>query len=103
MGRKRPERTARRVRERDMARLARDRARLADLSPGGSEARPIEVDSPAVIELRAAGMPCPICDGELEVVEHRSEGPGIRAVSVRCRACHAARQIWFRLGSSAPS
>ncbi|HTE56402.1 MAG TPA: hypothetical protein VK698_36360 [Kofleriaceae bacterium] len=103
MGKKRPERTERRARDRAARQLIRDREKLAALSPGGSEDRPIEVESPAVIELRAGSMPCPVCDGELVVGDHQSAAPGLRVVSVACRVCRTPRQIWFRLGSSAPS
>jgi len=100
---RRPERTERRARERAARRLVRDRERLARLSPGGSADHPIEVDSPAVIEGRAASLRCPQCDGEYTVDEHRSAGPGLRVVAVKCRTCRVARELWFRLGSSAPS
>jgi len=103
MRRKRPERTARRSRERYARRLVRDRERLAQLTPGGSEERPIEVDSPAVIEGRVGSLRCPQCDGEYALDDHQSAGPGMRVVSVTCRMCRVPRQLWFRLGSSAPS
>ncbi len=103
MGRKRPERTERRARERDLRRLVRDRERLAALLPGASADRPIEVDSPAVIEVRALAMRCPQCDGGYTLDDHRSAAAGVRVLSLTCRICHVSRQIWFRLGSSAPS
>lgn len=96
MGRKRPERTARRAAERDARKLVRDRERLAALEPGGSPERPIEVPSPSVIELRARGTPCPQCAGELAVDDHQTEA-GLRVVSVTCRRCHVSRRLWFRL------
>lgn len=73
------------------------------MATGGSATRPIAVDSAAIIESRARALPCPQCAGELAVAEHRAPRPGLRAVDVRCRRCHIARTIWFRLGSSAPS
>lgn len=103
MSPKRPQRTERRVREREARKLVRDRERLAELSPGGSEERPIEVDSPAVIEGRVGSMRCPQCDGEYALDDHQSAGPGVRVVSVKCRMCRTPRQLWFRLSSSAPS
>lgn len=103
MGTRRPERTQRRARERAARRLVRDRERLARLSPGGSPDHPIDVDSAAVIEGRAASFRCLQCDGEYTVDEHRSAGPGLRVVAVKCRTCHVPRELWFRLGSSAPS
>ena len=96
-------RTQRRLDARAQRKLVQDRERLWAMSPGGSAARPITLDSAAVIEVRARALPCPQCDGELVVREHRAEGPGLRAVDVRCARCHAPRTIWFRLGSSAPS
>ena len=103
MSRKRPERTERRARERAARRLVQDRERLARLSPGGSEERPIEVDSPAVIEGRVGSLRCPQCAGQYALHDHQSAGPGLRVVSVSCRVCRVPRQLWFRLGSSAPS
>jgi hypothetical protein len=96
-------RTQRRVDERALRKLVHDRERLWTMSPGGSAARPITVDSVAVVESRARALPCPQCDGELLVREHRAPQAGLRAVDVRCARCHVARTIWFRLGSSRPS
>ena len=102
MGKKRPDRTERRARERAARGLVRDREKLAALSPGGSPARPLEVPSPAVIDSRVAAMRCPQCDGEYALVDHQVDG-ALRVVSVTCRLCHVPRRLWFRLGSSAPS
>lgn len=102
MGKKRPERTERRVRERAARGLVRDREKLAGLSPGGSAARPIEVPSPAVIDSRVEAMRCPQCEGTYQLDDHETEG-GLRVVSVTCRLCHVSRRLWFRLGTSAPS
>ena len=96
-------RTQRRVDERALRKLVQDRERLWTLSPGGSSAQPLTVDSVAVIEPRARALPCPQCEGRLAVREHRAPPGGLRAVDVRCDRCHAARTIWFRLGSAAPS
>ncbi|HEY5950675.1 MAG TPA: hypothetical protein VIV40_34520 [Kofleriaceae bacterium] len=103
MGKKRPERTARRAQQRATRQLVRDREKLAGLVAGGSEERPIEVTSSAVIEGRVRGMPCPQCDGELRIREHRSAGPGMRAVDVRCQSCGAPRTLWFRIVSDDPN
>src|SRR4029079_381296 len=99
MGRKRPERTERRAKERDARQLVRDRERLAGLVPGGGRENPITVPSAAVIEGRAETAACPQCDGRYRVVEHRSEGPGLRAVDVACRTCGAKRTLWVRIVS----
>jgi hypothetical protein len=103
MGKKRPERTERRSRERAARHLVRDRERLAALSPGGSEARPLEVASSSVIESRVGAMHCPQCEGSYTLDDHQPSAPGLRVVSVTCRLCHVSRRLWFRLGSSAPS
>jgi hypothetical protein len=97
------ERTERRGRERAARKLVRDRERLAALQPGASAERPIEVDSPAVIEIRALATPCPQCGGGFALDDHQSPEAGVRVVSVTCKLCHVSRQIWFRLGSSLPS
>ena len=103
MRRKRPERTERRARERELRRLVRDRERLAELEPGGSAERPIDIASPAVIEGRVGSLRCPQCDGNYAIDDHQSASPGVRVVSVTCRMCRTSRQYWFRLGSSAPN
>jgi hypothetical protein len=95
MGKKRPERTARRAAERAARGLVRDREKLAAAS-AGAMARPIEVASSSVIEVRAHATPCHQCEGEVRVGEHRAEA-GLRAVEVRCTRCHAARTLWFRI------
>jgi predicted Zn finger-like uncharacterized protein len=103
VGRKRPERTERRARERAARQLVRDREKLASLVPGGAEARPIEVVSSAVIEGRVRGMPCVQCEGEYRIADHRSAGAGMRAVDVRCGRCGVARTLWFRIVADEPN
>ena len=83
--------------------LVRDRERLAQLSPGGSAERPLEVSSSAVLEARARATPCPQCSGELEVKDHRSTGAGTRAIDVKCRTCGTARTLYFRIVSDEPN
>jgi hypothetical protein len=102
MATRRP-RTERRAGERATRKLIHDRERLWSLSSGGTAARPIEVDSPAVIEVRVRAMACPQCEGEYAIREHAAAGAGVRMIAAVCQRCHAPRQIWFRLGSSAPS
>jgi len=102
MAKKRPERTARRASERAARQLVRDREKLAALLPGGSRERPIAVESAAVIEVRAHATPCPQCDSELRVREHRTEG-GLRVVAVTCTRCAAKRELWFKLVSNEPN
>jgi len=103
MGRKRPERTERRARERDARQTVRDREKLASLLPGGAADHPIEVTSAAVIEGRVRAMPCAQCEGEYDVKDHRSEGPGLRAVDVKCRQCGVPRTLWFRIVVDEPN
>lgn len=103
MGKKRPERTARRAQERATRQLVRDREKLAALVAGGSIERPIEVTSSAVIETRVRAMPCPQCEGPLDVVDHRSTGKGMRALDVKCRTCGVPRTLWFRIVSDEPN
>jgi predicted Zn finger-like uncharacterized protein len=103
MGKKRPERTERRARERAARQLVRDREKLASLVAGGSEARPIEVTSSAVIETRVRSLPCPQCEGEYRIADHRSTGAAMRAVDVRCGRCGTPRTLWFRIVSDEPN
>ena len=103
MGRKRPERTARRARERDARQLVRDREKLAKLSVGGSPERPIEVGSVAVIEGRARAMACPQCEGTYRVADHRAPKSGLRVLDVTCQVCGVSRELWFRLVSNEPN
>ena len=103
MSRKRPERTERRARERDRRQLVRDREKLAKLVAGGAADHPIDVSSAAVIEVRVGSLPCPQCEGEYRVDEHRSEGPGLRAVDVACRRCGTKRTLWFRIVVDEPN
>jgi len=86
-----------------MRQLVRDRERLAGLSPGGSDAHPIEVASSAVVEGRARTMSCPQCCGAYRLREHRAPRSGLRAVDVVCRLCGTGRTLWFRLGSDEPN
>lgn len=103
MGKKRPERTERRARERAARDLVRDREKLATLSPGGSAERPIIVSSSAVIEVRIHGTPCVQCEGEYKVEDHRAAGQGMRPVDVRCKRCGVARTLWFKIVEDLPN
>ena len=86
-----------------MRQLVRDKEKLAGMVAGGSAEKPIAVSSSAVIEGRVRALPCPQCEGELRVKEHRSAGPGLRAVDVRCQTCSAPRTLWFRIVSDEPN
>ena len=103
MGRKRPERTARRIDDRAARALVRDREKLAALSPGGARAHPIEVTSAAVVEVRVGALPCPQCGGEYRIKEHASVEAGLRRLDVKCNLCGTPRTLWFRLVSDEPN
>jgi hypothetical protein len=103
MGRKRPERTARRSAERKARELVRDRERLAALEPGGSAEHPIAVSSSAVIEVRASSRQCPQCDGPLRIDDHRAPSATLRELAVTCQQCGVARRLWFEIVQSGPS
>jgi hypothetical protein len=93
-------RTVRREAARAAADLARDRERLFALDPGGSPERPLDVPAVSVIELRAATVACPRCDGEHRVEEHAavtSGGVRLREARLACRSCGSRRSLWFRL------
>lgn len=78
----------------------RDLDRLARLAPGGAPDRPIEVDTPPVVDVRAEAHPCPLCEGSLRLIEHAAEtidGQRLRVARVTCTSCGIAREIYFRL------
>jgi hypothetical protein len=97
VGKKRPERTARRVAARAERDRVRDRERLFALERGGSAAKPIEVVSSSVIEVRALSLKCLQCDGAYQLVEHTAENAALRRVQVRCVTCGVARSLWFAI------
>jgi len=105
---KRPDtaRTARRRAERDADKLARDRERLFTLSPGGSAERALTVESASVVDTRARSVPCPRCDGEHELLEHKAvqlAGERLREACLRCRRCGSRRSLFFRLDEHLPN
>lgn len=78
----------------------RDLQRLAALEPGGSPQQPIVIDSPAVVEPRATGAPCPLCGGPLKLDAHTAEvidGMRLRVATVSCTLCGTDRPVYFRL------
>jgi predicted Zn finger-like uncharacterized protein len=99
----RRKRTEQRERARAARRLVRDREKLAALSVGGSEDRPIHVNSASVVEVRVGRLTCPQCGGEYRVKEHRSPSSGIRSVDVTCQMCGVSRTLWFRIVSGDPN
>lgn len=93
-------RTARRELARAAEKLREQRERLFLLEAGGTPERPLEVESVAVIEVKAASIPCPACGGRLRVQSHEAPtigGVRLREVRARCTTCGAERSIWFRL------
>mgnify|MGYP003444629667 CR=1 FL=1 len=94
-------RTVRREAQREAAALADARERLYVLNPGGAPERPISVDAVSVIELRARSVPCPRCQGDQRVDEHKAvtttHGARLREVRLICRACGTRRSLWFQL------
>jgi predicted Zn finger-like uncharacterized protein len=95
----RRKRTEQRERERALRKLVRDREKLAALSVGGSEERPIQVTSAAVVEVRVRHLACPQCQGEYRIKDHRAPASGVRTVDVTCQQCGVSRALWFRIVS----
>jgi len=80
------------------------RSRREARMPGGSPGHPIEVASPAVIEPRAASLPCPRCGSPAHVDEHVVETHGeqrLRVTHMRCGTCGHRRPLYFLVRSSA--
>lgn len=99
-------RTERRERERALAKLAKDREKLARLEAGGSPARPIELVSASQVEVHARALGCARCGAEPRVEEHTAhviEGQRLRLARLSCPACGARRDVWFRLVPALPS
>jgi len=98
-------RTERREAERDAAKLARARIKLAALEPGGAPERPIEVASASIIEPQASSMACAACGAQgLRVEEHAADLPRrLRVVHVMCQRCGTRREVFFRIGTVLPS
>ncbi|MBI2375082.1 MAG: hypothetical protein HYV07_13885 [Deltaproteobacteria bacterium] len=106
MAKKRAARTQRRAEEhakkKALRRLIHDRERLFKLGPGGTRERPMEVPAASVIELRARSLPCPLCEGILQIEHHRSV-EDLRAIDVRCQSCGSPRTIWMQIVGFGPS
>ncbi len=93
-------RTIERERERGQEKLLAARQRLAQLEPGGSPERPLEVGSASVVELRAEADPCLRCGAATRTEEHgavHTPSGLLRAVKVRCRACGQTRDFFLRI------
>ena len=100
---KRP-RAQRRALGRELRKLIEKKERLAELEPGGSPERPIEVPSASVVELRAVELGCIHCDQRPRVDAHDArvvEGRGLRRVRLSCPRCGSKREVWLRIASRA--
>ena len=85
------------------AHIAAARERLAALEPGGTAARPVEVESASQVEVRALSTPCLRCDGPYRLDEHTAErvdGKPVRILDVHCGHCGARRTLFFHIGSN---
>lgn len=94
------DRAGRREALRAAQKLGELRGKLAALEPGGTPARPRDVESPSVIDVHAASLGCPACEGELELLEHavhEHEGGRLRIARLRCRRCGSARDAYYRI------
>jgi hypothetical protein len=99
-------RRQRREQERALRKDVRNVERLARQLPGATPEAPIEIDAPAVAEIKARATPCPQCGGELDVRGDRADSTPrgiVRELALVCRRCHAPRSLWFRVRHSAPS
>lgn len=105
-------RTVARAAQRAEEKTAEARQKLWFLERGGSPARPIEVESAAVIETRATSTPCPRCGGELRVKEHAAKvldergnettsdkGVALRVLDLACFQCGTRQRAYFRVAS----
>ncbi|HTB77038.1 MAG TPA: hypothetical protein VK762_27525 [Polyangiaceae bacterium] len=93
-------RAERRSLQRATDKLSRDRQRLAYLEPGGTSARPIEVESASQVEPHALALSCVRCAGPNRLEEHAAvvvDGERLRVAKLACTRCGAARDVWFRL------
>lgn len=93
-------RPVRRALAREEAKLARERALLAEVEPGGSPERPRDVESPAQIDVIAERIECTTCGEALRLDQHAArevDGVTLRAAELTCIGCGLPRTIWFRL------
>ncbi len=93
-------RAERREADRAQSKIAREVERLYALGPGGAPERPIPLASASEVEVAARSTPCPLCHGELRVLEHTAEqiaGARLRVVTATCAHCGAPRVIYFKL------
>jgi hypothetical protein len=94
-----------RARRRAQQEHLRDLERLARLAPGGAPDRPLDVDTPPLVDVMAEAMSCPLCAGGFRLDEHAAEtidGVRLRIARVTCKRCGIAREIYFRLRETLP-
>lgn len=91
-------RTQRRQDQREAQKLIEARAKLARLEAGGAPEHPETVQSASVIEPHAEARPCFACGATTRVQDHRAE-QGLRIVSVQCKSCGRARELFYRLAA----
>ena len=95
-----------RARRRAQREHVRDLERLARLAPGGAADRPIDVDTPPLVDVMASASTCPLCTGGFRLEEHAAEtidGVRLRVARVTCTSCGIARDIYFRLRETLPN
>ena len=100
MAKKTRARTQRREVGRALSKLQASREKLFQLEPGGSPERPLDLASPALVEVHAQSVPCPRCEGRHDVLEHLALTRGevrLREARLRCRQCGSLRSLWFRI------
>lgn len=93
-------RTERRTLEREVRKQLEKKDRLAELSPGGSPERSIEVETAALVEPMARSSRCPRCDGAVRLEEHSARtvsGRSLRVARVSCLACGSERELFFAI------
>ncbi len=99
-------RALRREDARSADRLARHRAQLAALEPGGHETRPINVESASQVEPHALALDCLRCGSPNRLDEHaavEANGERLRVARLKCPRCGERRQVWFRIAPRLPS
>ncbi len=99
MASKRP-RTLRREADRETEALIAAKEKLATLEAGGTEERPLAVESASLVEPRALRERCLACDSAVDLVDHRAvhvRGTLVREVVVKCKRCARRRALWIRV------
>ncbi len=93
-------RAERRAKDREAKKLAKDIERVAAFERGGAPDRPIRIASPSEVEVHARSTLCARCAGPTELLDHAAEtiaGARLRVAHLRCKACGAARALYFEL------